>query len=189
MEEKKLIFIPEYLQKAISAKGKYFSLVTSNIDTLVASNKIDQVPNYLSSLISKYDMEDLYAVNDLIFNYLDLTEDILLLPINKSTEQNRSNILSILTDNTVETEKVILSSYKDSSVNVPFSIMDSNTTVYVILQNGFFNFFVLNTFLKFKYWFLNILIKHYFKVHDNEVKYKTSLFRQYNYLAYLKYVD
>lgn len=179
-EFKRLLFIPEYVLLSLDARGLDFNKFSSEVDKIVVDKTVNTegvVLDLLRSKLSKYDVEDVIASNVIAKNHLGIEEVM----IKNFIKYDR--VITNLVDKNVNLREIIMSSATNASINVPFRFMGSETTVFVVLQNGFLNFITYNI-VEFKTWFLNILINYLVKVCGEKELLSSNVFADFNKLVY-----
>lgn len=192
---KNLFFLPEYTLTGLEARGYSFTKFTNNIDSISSKTncyieRTEKVTEYLYSILSKYDVEDIIKSNILARQHLDIPiEELVVANYDQHRElklysRDLSSIINALQDPSVDIRKIILSSH-DSNVEVPYLFQASETTIYIILQNAFSNF-IVNNVNDFKYFFVNTLIIYLFKTCDEKDVLASKLFSNFNKMLYAK---
>lgn len=179
-EFKRILFIPDYVLASLNARGLDFVKFSSEVDKLVVNKEVNTegaLLDLLRSKLSKYDVEDVIASNVIAKNHLGLEEVIIKSFI------NYERVITNLVDKDVNLKNIIVSSTTNTGIDVPFRFMGSETTVFVVLQNGFLNFITYNI-VEFKTWFLNILVNYLVKVCGEKELFSSNIFADFNKLTY-----
>lgn len=190
MAIKKFLFLPDYVVNGCKAKGKSFTNLTNDIDNLILNKQLvntnpeitfedSDIIKYFTNLVSRYDVKDIIAANSICCDQLYIDNTLALI---YTSQYDANNILDIYTTDDkyeVSLENIIMSSKVNKDIELPFALKVSESTIFILLQNGFFNFISYNVrdFIKF---FLNILITFYFKVGgDKQALMQSTMFSRF----------
>jgi len=178
-----ILFIPDYVYRALGSYWDGYNCFFTAVDNILIDNKVNKEDGILMLLrtkLSKYDIEDIIAANNIAKTYLGINDVLIKRSI------NYERLLINLTDNTgnlAGIKNINMTSTTGLASEAPFELMVSEYALFVVLQNGFSNF-IRHNVLEFRIVFLNILINYLIKICGIEEMFKSKIFSDFNYLVY-----
>ena len=170
------VFIPDFIVKTLKSRG----MELIDFETNLITNK-DNTLTWLKDNLSKLDMKDWVSINHMLngkllprqknkmssffseinnetfYNFIErdirnkvgMIEDVV----------NMEEIIKLYTSDKVDIKSIILSNNHNE---LPYTFVQGNDTVFVIISEGFMNFIVYNI-KEFKETFVSSLVDYSFK--------------------------